>query len=193
MTGKQKCEMLKALRQEIAVMNMIELPPSPECNYQGPCPGYCEVCDREKEELELQLKKIEATGKPVRYLADYKKLVSDPPLMKYLEKVEYLEDRLMTIDRIIYFIRDLLAKQHFSLNESDFMRIIKIEEELSDYKDIIEKKIHEATAPTTMGIMEARPSFEEQLSQIRETKRFEQFLEERKTKPSVEESEKEEK
>lgn len=44
--GKAKCELLKALRKEIADANGIKYQ-SRECNHQGDCPGTCPLCEFE--------------------------------------------------------------------------------------------------------------------------------------------------
>lgn len=45
MTGKEKCELLKAIRINIAEMNGIEYYPA-QCDHQGNCPGFCPRCDQ---------------------------------------------------------------------------------------------------------------------------------------------------
>lgn len=64
MTGKQKCEALKRLREIIATANGIEHRPT-ECNFEGECPGYCGKCDSEAKYLEAELERLEAEGKEV--------------------------------------------------------------------------------------------------------------------------------
>ena len=64
MTGKQKCEALKRLREIIATANGIEYRPT-ECNFEGECRGYCEKCDTEAKYLEAELERLEAEGKDV--------------------------------------------------------------------------------------------------------------------------------
>ena len=46
MTGKEKCELLKAIRKNIAEMNGIEYYPE-QCDHEGNCPGFCPRCDME--------------------------------------------------------------------------------------------------------------------------------------------------
>ena len=56
MTGKEKCKMLKELRRKIALhFNLSHLLNEKECNYQGPCPGFCPVCDAELLNITQQL------------------------------------------------------------------------------------------------------------------------------------------
>ena len=55
-TGKEKCEMLKAIRKQIAERYNLEYTPS-ECTYEGDCPGTCPKCDAELRELQEQLER----------------------------------------------------------------------------------------------------------------------------------------
>ena len=56
--GKQKCEVLKRIRQDIADRYGLEYTPS-ECNNQRDCSGTCPRCDAELEELQ---RKLESRG-----------------------------------------------------------------------------------------------------------------------------------
>ena len=61
MTGKEKCNILKAIRIKIASLNGIEYKPN-ECLHEGPCPGTCPACEAEAEELMMKLFEKEANG-----------------------------------------------------------------------------------------------------------------------------------
>ena len=61
MTGKEKCNILKAIRIKIASLNGIEYKPN-ECPHEGPCPGTCPACEAEAEELMMKLFEKEANG-----------------------------------------------------------------------------------------------------------------------------------
>ena len=61
MTGKEKCNILKAIRIKIAAMNGIEYIPK-ECPHDGPCPGTCPACEAEAENLMMKLFEKEANG-----------------------------------------------------------------------------------------------------------------------------------
>ena len=65
MTGKEKCELLKAIRKNIAEMNGIEYYPE-QCDHEGTCPGFCPRCDMEASYLMKELRKKEAAGSPIR-------------------------------------------------------------------------------------------------------------------------------
>ena len=81
MTGKEKCELLKTIRKNIADMNGIEYKPEP-CTHEGDCPGFCPRCDQEAAYLMRELKKKEAAGSPIRIdtesIDDFETLVSEP-------------------------------------------------------------------------------------------------------------------
>ena len=55
MTGKEKCKILKEIRNRIAYENGIDFASS-ECTYEGECRGYCPKCDSEVRFLENALK-----------------------------------------------------------------------------------------------------------------------------------------
>ena len=81
MTGKEKCELLKAIRKNIAEMNGIEYYPE-QCDHEGTCPGFCPRCDMEASYLMKELRKKEAAGSPIRIdtesLAQFETLTSEP-------------------------------------------------------------------------------------------------------------------
>ena len=81
MTGKEKCELLKSIRKNIAEMNGIEYYPE-QCDHEGNCPGFCPRCDMEASYLMKELKKKEAAGSPIRIdtesLAQFETLSSEP-------------------------------------------------------------------------------------------------------------------
>ena len=65
MTGKEKCNLLRQIRKEIAKTNGIEYLTS-ECDYQGnDCPGTCPKCDAEIRYLESELTRRAAMGYPI--------------------------------------------------------------------------------------------------------------------------------
>ena len=65
MTGKEKCELLKAMRREIAEANGIVYL-SAECTYQGDCPGFCPKCDAEARYLDSELSRLAREGKEIK-------------------------------------------------------------------------------------------------------------------------------
>ena len=81
MTGKEKCEMLKAIRKKIAEVNSIEYSTEP-CNNEGDCPGFCPQCDLEAANLLDNLKKKEAEGLQIQVdtdiLENFETLVGTP-------------------------------------------------------------------------------------------------------------------
>lgn len=53
-TGKEKCEILRRIRQSVAKKYGLDYEPS-ECTYEGECSGTCPKCDAELEMLQRQL------------------------------------------------------------------------------------------------------------------------------------------
>lgn len=65
MTGKEKCEMLREIRAQVARENNIPLRQVP-CDYQGEdCPGTCFACEREVGYLQKALDKRYEQGESV--------------------------------------------------------------------------------------------------------------------------------
>lgn len=65
MTGKQKCELLKEIRKNMAKENGIPYEPR-ECHHEGYCTGTCPLCEKEATELLLELKKKEKNGEEIQ-------------------------------------------------------------------------------------------------------------------------------
>ena len=70
MNGKEKCNLLKAMRKEIAEANGIPYN-SAECPHTGDCPGYCPKCDEEARYLDTELERLEANGAEIKNLNTY--------------------------------------------------------------------------------------------------------------------------
>lgn len=68
MRGKNKCKILKEIRQKIADENDIPYV-TQECSYQGECSGTCPRCEAELRYLEQQLEKRQRLGKTVTVAA----------------------------------------------------------------------------------------------------------------------------
>ena len=68
MLGKQKCKILKEIRQRIADENDIPYVTS-ECRHQGECRGTCPKCESELRYLERELAARQAMGKRVAVAA----------------------------------------------------------------------------------------------------------------------------
>ena len=64
MNGKNKCKLLKEIRQKIADENGIEYVTS-ECKFQGQCSGTCPKCEAEVRYLEQELENRKKAGKTV--------------------------------------------------------------------------------------------------------------------------------
>lgn len=68
MTGKNKCRILKEIRQRIADENDIPYV-TRECSFQGECTGTCPRCESELRYLEQQLERRRSLGKRVSVAA----------------------------------------------------------------------------------------------------------------------------
>ena len=68
MKGKNKCKILKEIRQRIADENDIPYV-TRECTYQGECRGTCPRCEAELRYLEQELEKRRRLGKSVAVAA----------------------------------------------------------------------------------------------------------------------------
>ena len=64
MRGKDKCNLLKAVRCKIARENGIDYRPT-ECTFQGECKGTCPKCEAELQKLTNEIEKLKNTGKRV--------------------------------------------------------------------------------------------------------------------------------
>ena len=83
-TGKEKCEILKAIRSYVAEKYDVEYSPS-ECDHQGECKGTCPKCDAELADLQ---KKLEAKG--ISDIAEDEQLRD--LVEKYLSKTSMVDD-----------------------------------------------------------------------------------------------------
>ncbi|MBE6638531.1 MAG: hypothetical protein E7616_03620 [Ruminococcaceae bacterium] len=64
MKGKDKCKILKEIREKIAHENDIPFVTS-ECKHQGDCRGTCPKCESELQYLENELAKRQRLGKRI--------------------------------------------------------------------------------------------------------------------------------
>lgn len=65
MTGREKCDILRDIRVNLALMNGIDYMPVP-CPHEGPCLGTCPQCDKETTQLYTKLQELEASGVRVK-------------------------------------------------------------------------------------------------------------------------------
>ena len=64
MKGKDKCELLRSIRQSIAELNGIQYSPK-ECDHDECSIGTCPLCEEEVFWLMDELRKKEAAGSPI--------------------------------------------------------------------------------------------------------------------------------
>ena len=128
MTGKIKCEFLKAMRREIAEKNGIELALVPECTYDGPCSGHCPVCDKEARALSDAIAELEKDGKAVKLDGEFADTIRDEGDSKKFESlVQKIEREIELLGYFDKTFRD--SDRGKTLDESrDFL--IKIAEKL---------------------------------------------------------------
>lgn len=81
LTGKQKCEMLRTIRKEIAQRNGIEYL-SADCTHQGDCLGTCPKCDAEVRFLEYELNRKAQKGETISIIG------INEDIVKMIEQVE---------------------------------------------------------------------------------------------------------
>ena len=62
--GKNTCNQLKAIRQQIADANGIEYCPH-ECTFEGECSGTCPACEGEMRYIESELRRRKRLGKKI--------------------------------------------------------------------------------------------------------------------------------
>lgn len=67
MTGKEKCELLRSIRREIAERNGIEYL-SADCHHEGDCLGTCPKCDAEARYLNSELERLVREGRSVDFI-----------------------------------------------------------------------------------------------------------------------------
>ncbi|MBQ8858158.1 MAG: hypothetical protein IJ012_00020 [Clostridia bacterium] len=91
MTGKEKCEILKKIRREIADKNGIELPID-ECDFERECPGFCERCDAEAKMLDEALRKKAEAGEQIHVVG-----LSQPSFSEAIEKAHEAEKKLLAL------------------------------------------------------------------------------------------------
>lgn len=65
MNGKDKCKLLRAIRQSVAELNGIQYSPK-ECDHDDCSIGTCPLCEKEASWLLDELQKKEAAGAPIR-------------------------------------------------------------------------------------------------------------------------------
>lgn len=70
MKGKDKCELLKDMRRQIAKACKIEYEPK-SCDFEGDCSGYCPVCDSESKWLLEEIRRKGYADKEICVYSDY--------------------------------------------------------------------------------------------------------------------------
>lgn len=104
MRGKNKCKILKQIRQKIAEENDIPLI-TKECTFQGECSGTCPRCEAELRYLEQQLARRQALGKTVTVAALSVGLMAGAAgcsheVVELVGDVPYMEESTETVEEL---------------------------------------------------------------------------------------------
>ena len=75
-TGKEKCEMLRRIRQGVARQYGLEYTPH-ECTHEGDCPGTCPMCDAELRDLQRQLREKDVSEILVKGLTEEEHILNN--------------------------------------------------------------------------------------------------------------------
>ena len=78
MTGKEKCEILKSIRRQIAEANNIVYM-EPECHHEGDCLGTCPKCDAQIRYIDSEISRKVAYGEQITVSG-----ISVEPFEKYV-------------------------------------------------------------------------------------------------------------
>ncbi len=82
MTGKEKCEMLKSIRKQIAEANDIKYI-EPECHNEKYCQGTCPQCDAQIRYLDKEISRKVANGESITISS-----ISVDPFEKIIERAD---------------------------------------------------------------------------------------------------------
>ena len=63
--GRNICNILKAIRKQIADANEIKYSPE-ECHFKGECKGTCPKCEQDVRDLEYELRLRQIAGKAIK-------------------------------------------------------------------------------------------------------------------------------
>ena len=171
MTGKEKCNLLKAIRQMIAKDHGVQLPPIPECTNKGPCPGYCPVCDDEARLLSQAVgdldKKLEITDPEVaeamkEIRRKYKQVEKQSCNCSHSEAQDVLNEHRILLERITLLHRETVNRMN-SFPEGSF-EYTKYYNHASDLKKEYQniksnlKTVERIYDKKTLGIMSKYPT-----------------------------------
>ena len=106
MTGKERCELFKKVRKEIAKANNINFEPI-KCTYEGTCSGTCTVCDAEIEWLTRELDKKGKKGEFVNIMGIANELVDQASKLENVtsRKHEQLSNKVQKRKHYIHYLK----------------------------------------------------------------------------------------
>lgn len=112
MRGKNKCKILKQIRQKIADENEIPYV-TQECSYQGECSGTCPKCEAELRYLEQQLERRKKLGKTVTVAALAATMVVSATACPLTSETEATEAPTETIEVLEGEVAETFAPTEF--------------------------------------------------------------------------------
>ena len=155
--GKEKCEILKRIRKEVAERYRLDYSPS-ECTHKGDCSGTCPKCDSELQELQRQL---DARGIKDIELSDVQpRMMQEGDDAEMLEELEGLPDPPETVmlmgdvsAPIYSTFAATVARALFSITDDNFLfspvglcRVLKILQEGMDEDSAIYGRVSKLIA-----------------------------------------------
>ena len=97
MNGKNKCKLLKEIRQRIADENEIPYVTT-ECKFRGNCTGTCPKCEAEVRYLEQELEKRRSAGKKIA-VAGIAAIPAEGLFLRHLGLSDDVSDGFLVIER----------------------------------------------------------------------------------------------
>ena len=98
MKGKDKCELLKDMRRQIAKACKIEYEPK-SCDFEGDCSGYCPVCDSESKWLLEEIRRKGYADKEIWVYSDYRE--TDNKLEQYHPEGRWIMNQIFKEVQIV--------------------------------------------------------------------------------------------
>ena len=158
MNGKEKCKLLKKIREMIAKKNGIPYQ-TEECTAKGDCKGYCPKCDEELRDLNKAIAEKEAKGKKKKIPKKLtKKLSADCVDVK---EVDTLEKLLEERNRLFKEFEKLKSEMDKAYKEDNpyYDKLLFYYKNLQDRMKLLTRRIAEQTKYVTIdGMMPISPS-----------------------------------
>ena len=147
LTGKQKCEMLRTIRKEIAKRNGIEYL-SADCTHEGDCLGTCPKCDAEVRFLEYELNRKAQKGESISIIGINNDIVN------LIEQVEDSVRSYVELNSIEFDPAEAFEGQVDMREEEDYSLDEDSDEDLLEYS---EDESYFFADRETMGMLRPSP------------------------------------